>query len=61
VEAVMAPHKMYEEMQKRKRQSKVTSFITKFSNLSFTMLSYHCDNFQPGTQSSSQLMPILIV
>jgi hypothetical protein len=54
MEAAMAPYKVYEDMQKRERQSKVTSFITKFSDPSFTMLSSHCDNFQPGTQTSSQ-------
>ena len=30
--AVIAPYKVYEEMQKKERQSKVTSFILKFSD-----------------------------
>jgi hypothetical protein len=45
----MASHsEMYEAMQKKVKQSKISSFFSKSASFD------HCDNFQPGTLMTNQ-------
>jgi hypothetical protein len=58
MKAVMAPYKVvYKDMQKKAKQLNITSFLTKSSVSPYDVHSMsfdHPDNFQPGTQTSSQ-------